>query len=113
MKFNVFTEMEYVVKSASTLILNINALRTQHQTVLSEEFIIDPYIKTEELPATAGENRMVRFEVDKPQTIKVTYKATVDNYYKTVDFEGQYEAPVAQFDHSIIPYLYPSRYCQS
>lgn len=113
MKFNVFTEMEYVVKSASTLILNINALRTPHQTVLSEEFIIDPYIKTEELPATAGENRMVRFEVDKPQTIKVTYRATVDNHYKTVDYEGQYETPVAQFDHSIIPYLYPSRYCQS
>jgi transglutaminase-like putative cysteine protease len=113
MKFNVFTEMEYVVKSASTLILNINALRTPHQTVLNEEFIIDPYFKTEELPATAGENRTVRFEVDKPCTIKVTYKALVDNYYKTVDYEGQYETPVAQFDHTIIPYLYPSRYCQS
>ncbi|RYZ38962.1 MAG: transglutaminase family protein [Sphingobacteriales bacterium] len=113
MKFNVFTEMEYVVKSASTLILNINALRTQHQTVLSEEFIVEPYIKTEELPATAGENRMVRFEINQPGTIKITYKATVDNHYKTVDYEGQYETAVAQFDHSIIPYLYPSRYCQS
>ncbi|MDB5156042.1 MAG: Transglutaminase-like superfamily protein [Mucilaginibacter sp.] len=113
MKFDVFTEMEYTVKSESTLILNINALRTQHQTVLSEEFIIDPYIKTEELPSTSGENRMVRFEVSGPRQIKVTYKATVDNWYKTVDYEGQYETPVAQFDHSILPYLYPSRYCQS
>jgi transglutaminase-like putative cysteine protease len=113
MKFNVFTEMEYVVKSESTLILNINALRTQHQTVLSEEFIIDPYIKTEELQATAGENRTVRFEVGNFGKIKVTYKATVDNCYKMVDYEGQYETPVAQFDHTIIPYLYPSRYCQS
>jgi transglutaminase-like putative cysteine protease len=101
------------VKSESTLILNINALRTQHQTVLTEEFIINPYIKTEELPATGGENRTVRFEVDKPQTIKVTYKALVDNCYKMVDYEGKYETPVAQFDHTIIPYLYPSRYCQS
>jgi len=113
MKFNVFTEMEYQVRSASTLILNINALRTPHQTVLSEEFIIDPYIKTEELISANGENRMVRFEVSKFGTIKVTYKATVDNCYKTVDYEGEYEMPVAQFDPTILPYLYPSRYCQS
>jgi len=113
MKFDVFTEMEYTVKSESTLILNINALRTQHQTILSEEFVVSPDIKTEELPSTSGENRMVRFEVNKPGIIKVTYQATVDNYYKTVDYEGQYETPVAQFDYSILPYLYPSRYCQS
>ncbi|MES2807262.1 MAG: transglutaminase family protein [Bacteroidota bacterium] len=113
MKFNVFTEMEYVVKSASTLIMNINALNGPHQTILSETFTVSNNAKIEELPATAGENRMVRFEIDKPDTIKVTYKATVDNHYKIIDFEGLYETPVAQFDHSIIPYLYPSRYCQS
>ncbi|MFD2145816.1 transglutaminase-like domain-containing protein [Mucilaginibacter antarcticus] len=113
MKFNVFTEMEYIVKSASTLILNVNALHTAHQKVLTEEFTVSPNIITEELPATAGENRMVRFEVTNPGIIKVAYKATVDNSFKTVDFQGQYEMPVAQFDHTIIPYLYPSRYCQS
>jgi transglutaminase-like putative cysteine protease len=113
MKFNVFTEMEYVVKSASTLILNINALRTQHQTVLSEEFIINPYVKTEELLTVTGENRLVRFEIKDPGTYKITYKATVDNCYKVVDYEGQYEVPVSQLDPAIMPYLYPSRYCQS
>ncbi len=33
MKFDVFTEMEYTAGAASTLILNINALRTPRQTV--------------------------------------------------------------------------------
>lgn len=113
MKFNVFTEMEYTVRSASTLILNINALRTAHQTVLNEEFIVDPSVKLEQLTPTAGENRMVRFEVANPGIVKITYKATVDNSYKIIDYEGQHEMPVAQFDHTIIPYLYPSRYCQS
>jgi transglutaminase-like putative cysteine protease len=113
MKFDVFTEMEYNVKSASTLILNINALRTQHQTVLSEEFAITPYLKSEELVTVTGENRLVRLDITQPGTYKVTYRATVDNFIKIVDYENHDEVPVSQFDPSIMPYLYPSRYCQS
>lgn len=113
MKFDVFTEMEYKVRSASTLILNINALRTQHQTVISEAFTIEPYIKTEELLSVNGENRLVRFEVTQPGIFKVTYKATVDNFTKTINYEQQEEVPVAQFSPDIMSYLYPSRYCQS
>lgn len=113
MKFNVFTEMEYQIMSASTLILNINALRTQHQTVLSEEFTIDPYFKTEELVAVNGENRLIRFQVEHPTTLKIGYKATVDNNYKLVNYNQRAEIPVAQLDPGIIPYLNPSRYCQS
>ncbi len=113
MKFNVFTEMEYQIQSASTLMLSINALRNQHQTVLSEEFTIDPYIKTEELPAINGENRLIRFEVTEPTILKIGYKATVDNCYKLVDYTGRPDTPVAQLDPLIMPYLNPSRYCQS
>jgi len=113
MKFDVLTEMEYTVQSASTLILNINALRTPHQTVLNESFTIDPYIKVEELLSANGENRLMRFEVVDAGKIKVTYKATVDNHYVLSDHEHQDEIPVAQFDPSILPYLNPSRYCQS
>jgi transglutaminase-like putative cysteine protease len=113
MKFNVFTEMEYTVRSASTLILNISALRTQHQTVISEEFTITPYLKTEELLSVSGENRLVRFEVNEPCKVKVTYKATVDNSYKIINYEGIYDESAALLDQTIIPYLYPSRYCQS
>jgi len=113
MKFNVFTEMGYTVRSAGTLILNISALRTPHQTVLDESFTVDPYIKVEELLSANGENRLMRFEVAGPDKIKVIYKATVDNYYTLSDHEQKDEIPVAQFDTSILPYLNPSRYCQS
>jgi len=113
MKFNVFTEMEYQVGAASTLILSINALRNQHQTVLSEEFTISPYIKTEELPSVNGENRLIRFEVTDAELIKISYRATVDNCYKLVDFAEKPDIPVSQLDPAIFPYLNPSRYCQS
>ncbi len=113
MKFNVLTEMEYSAASAGTLILNIHALRTQRQTVISESFVIDPYIKVEELISAQNENRVVRFEMGEVSTIKVTYKATIDNYCEIKDYSNLVEIPVAQMDNPILPYLYPSRYCQS
>jgi transglutaminase-like putative cysteine protease len=113
MKFNVFTEMEYVARSPGTIILNIHALRTPHQTVISEIFDIEPYIKVEELISTQSENRLMRFEIEEPGTIKVTYKAIIDNFCEIKDFTNIEEIPIAKMDSSVLPYLYPSRYCQS
>jgi transglutaminase-like putative cysteine protease len=112
MKFDVFTEMEYTANSAGTLVLNIHALRTPTQTVLNETFTIDPYIKVEELVEPNG-NRLVRFEIPEPGNIKVTYKATVDNSFTITDHTHRDEIPVAHLNSSILPYLYPSRYCKS
>jgi len=113
MKFDVLTEMEYTAWSQGTLILNIHALRTPHQTVISEVFDIEPYIKVEELLSPQGENRLMRFEIAQGSNIKVSYKATIDNFYEINDYEQLEEIPVAQMDISVFPYLYPSRYCQS
>lgn len=113
MKFNVLTEMGYTAQSPGTIILNIHALRTPHQTVISETFEIEPYIKVEELVSTMSENRLVRFEIADGTSIKVNYKATIDNFCEIKDFNNVEEIQVARMDHSILPFLYPSRYCQS
>ncbi|TWJ04659.1 transglutaminase superfamily protein [Mucilaginibacter frigoritolerans] len=113
MKFNVFTEMEYIARSPGTIILNIHALRTPHQTVISEIFDIEPYIKVEELISTQNENRLMRFEIEEAGTIKVTYKAVIDNFCEIKDFTDIEEIPIAKMESSVLPYLYPSRYCQS
>jgi len=113
MKFNVLTRMEYMAASPGTLILNIHAQRTPHQTVISETFNIEPYIKIEELQSPQSDNRVVRFEIAENSSIKVTYKATIDNCCEVKDYSDLVEIPIAQMDSAILPYLYPSRYCQS
>jgi transglutaminase-like putative cysteine protease len=113
MKFIVLAEMEYTARGPGTIMLNIHALRTQRQTVISETFTTDPYIKVEELIAAQGENRLIRFEIAEAGTVKVTYKATIDNFCEIKDFSQVDEIPVAQMDQNVLPYLYPSRYCQS
>ena len=113
MKFDVSTEMQYTARSAGTIILNIHALRTPHQAVLSETFDIEPYVKVEELVSAVGENRLIRFEIEQGSTIKVTYNATIDNFNEVKDYGDLVEIPVAKMDTAVFPYLYPSRYCQS
>ncbi len=113
MKLEISAELKYDVSSPSTLILNIHALRTQKQTVLEETLVIEPYVKAEELTTENGENRLIRFELSEKKEVSISYKATVDNYYKETDHTNEPEVSVGKLDASVIPYLYSSRYCQS
>jgi len=113
MKFRVSSELDYDVKVPSTLILNIHALKTGHQTMLEEKLMVSPDIKIEELAAVNGENRFIRLDIATPGSISIRYEAVVDNYYEVKDHSNVQEIPVSRFDPSVLTYLNPSRYCQS
>ncbi len=113
MKFDITAELGYSVSNSSALLLNIHALRTPRQNVIEETFTVDPYMKVEEILSSHGENRFIRIELVKETTLKISYKATVDNYFEIHDYSKQKFISVAQLDPSVFPYLYPSRYCQS
>jgi transglutaminase-like putative cysteine protease len=113
MKFQVSSSLTYEVRSASTLILCIHALRTPTQAVLEEVFTTEPYLKMEELTSVGGQNRFVRLEVNEPMPLTVSYKATVDTEFDLIGQEQLDAVPVVQLDGEVIPFLFPSRYCQS
>jgi transglutaminase-like putative cysteine protease len=113
MKFQVSSELAYQVYYPSTLLINIHALRLPGQTIIEETFTIDPYIRVEELISAEYENRFIRLEAEEGTHIRVSYTAVVDTMYKEVE-RAQLEAvPVGQLDGNVLPYLFPSRYCQS
>lgn len=105
--------MEYEVFSPSTLILNIHALKTTRQTIYKESLSITPHLEHVELITAQGENRFVRVEVPEPCALKIKYTAEVDNVIEFIDHEYLEDVPVSELDADILPYLYPSRYCQS
>jgi transglutaminase-like putative cysteine protease len=113
MKFQISAELGYAVNKSSALLLNIHALRTPHQTVIEETFMVEPPMKVEEILSTQGENRFMRIEIAKSANLKISYSATVDNYFEVNDYSKQKLISVAQLDPSVFQYLYPSRYCQS
>ncbi len=113
MKFDLTANLEYEIITPSTIIFNLHALRTPHQTVLEESFKIEPYLKVEELFSAHGECRFMRVDIQEQTTIKVTYNARVDNSFQLIDHTDLQMVPVSQLTTSEFPYLYPSRYCQS
>ena len=113
MKFEVKANLQYYIHSPSTLIINVHALRTPHQSVLQETFTIAPYFKVEELISSHGENRFIRIEIPFETEVNMSYSATFDNSFKLTDHKRQVQVPVSQLNPDVFPYLYPSRYCQS
>ncbi|CAN5898911.1 transglutaminase family protein [soil metagenome] len=114
MKFQVHSELTYEVQQPSTLILSIQALRTPGQTVLEENLEVEPYIRVEEISSATSTHRFTRMEVTEPLTFTLSYRATVDVHYQEIDHDEKLgPVPVVQLDADVIPFLFPSRYCQS
>ena len=114
MKFKVFSELEYQVNMPSTFIFNIQVSKTRSQSIIEESLIINPELELEEFVSSTGEARFLRLRVKDNITFKITYNATVDVQYKILDEKWHEDSvPVEKLDADIIPYLFPSRYCES
>ena len=113
MKFEISSELAYEVHSPTTLLINIHALRSPGQTIIEETFNINPYIRIEEFTSSHYENRFIRLEAESGTQLHITYKAIVDASHKVLDQKQLEAVPVVQLDGNVIPFLFPSRYCQS
>lgn len=113
MIFHVSCELEYTAKFPSTLILNVHAQRTRWQKILTEEFSVEPRVDLMEFTPNGSDNRFVRLETGTHPTLAIRYAASVDCDYQTYRARSVEDTPVAELDAETIPYLFPSRYCQS
>jgi transglutaminase-like putative cysteine protease len=113
MQFKVGADFQYDVTQRSTVIFNVHALRTPSQEILEEHFSVEPKVRCEEFLSTNGENRFVRLDTGKASTLTIHYSARVETHVSTFKRADIDAVPIAQLDRSVIPYLFPSRYCQS
>jgi len=113
MLFNVSCELEYAVKFPSTLILSVHAQRNASQTVLKEQFVVEPKVKVSEFTPEGTDNRFVRLETGRYKKLSIAYAAAVECDYQTYPAGAVEATPVSELSGAEIPYLFPSRYCQS
>ena len=101
-----------VLHTGADFVFNIQAAYTSLQTVSAEQLVIAPMGTCEQGIDGVTHNRTLRLHAS-PGPLKLTYTATVDiNHHLALTAELQ-EVPVAQLPLPVLPYLYPSRYCQS
>jgi transglutaminase-like putative cysteine protease len=112
MIFKVAAELDYTVRFRSALILSVHAQRNASQTVLAEEFTLEPRVAFTEYADDLG-NRFVRLETGKHKNLALRYSATVDCDFAVRPASRIAATPVSAIENAAIPYLFPSRYCQS
>lgn len=113
MRFKIASEVSYTINGPSTLILNVHALRNGAQMIHEESFVVEPKVKCEEFVLEQGQNRFVRIETGSAKELKLTYRATVDTQVRFIPVEKLNAMTVGKIDRNVIPFIYPSRYCQS
>jgi transglutaminase-like putative cysteine protease len=113
MQFKVAAELDYQVRQPTTVLLNVHALRTPSQTVLMERFRVQPHMRCEEFLSASGENRFVRIQTGNVKELKISYVADVETNPRLIRQRDIEAIAIAHLDRAVIPYLFPSRYCQS
>jgi transglutaminase-like putative cysteine protease len=96
----------------SDFIFNIHAAMTPQQTLISEQLHISQGVAIAMHADPLNHNRVMRFSAN-AGALQVNYEATVDIQHHTADAGQVRETPVADLPWHVLPYLYPSRYCQS
>jgi transglutaminase-like putative cysteine protease len=113
MPFQVAAELHYDVLQRSTILLNIHALSSPNQRLSDEVFEVTPGVEWEELPLQTGENRYIRLSTKKVRNLDIRYSATVETKHTMISHGSIRPVPIARLARAAIPYLFPSRYCES
>ncbi|MDQ0510177.1 transglutaminase-like domain-containing protein [Ancylobacter amanitiformis] len=111
MKFSVAARLAYEVRETTVFILNIEAAALRNQKILSETLDLTPAVAVDRHELEGG-TRLVRVVVE-PGTFEVAYDAEVELAMHDADPSSVGETPVAQLPLDVVPFLNPSRYCQS
>lgn len=114
MKFTVSSTLSYDVLSTTTFFFNIMAIKSVNQFILEESLVITPAIAFEEFTLDHSETRFIKLKVEKGMSFRIAYKAQVAvNYVKIEEHALLKSIPIINMDHNVLPYISPSRYCES
>jgi transglutaminase-like putative cysteine protease len=110
--FRVGCELNYMVSGPSAFIFNVGVVTNSFQRVLTEQFTTSPIYQVEESLPALEEKRHHRFS-STAGSLRVSYQATVELAHRIQKGDNVPETVPAGIPSEVIPYLYPSRYCES
>lgn len=101
-----------ITQPGCDFIFNIHAAQTAHQTVVWENLHISQPVVPTTYTDAVSHNRYLRLKaLAGPLTVR--YEASVDLSHHVAQPHDIAEVPVAQLPGSVLPFIYPSRYCES
>ncbi|WP_316151084.1 transglutaminase family protein [Cupriavidus sp. BIC8F] len=101
-----------VMDPMADFLLNIEAARTPRQSVVSEQLTLPPGLETARYTDPVLANRLLRLRAPRGR-LGIRYEAIIDIDHYLEDGDRLSEVPVAELPFDVLPYLAPSRYCES
>lgn len=107
-------ELEYEVtgQDGADFIFNIHAAATPHQTIRHERLVLNQSVQPEIATDQATATRFMRLHAH-AGPLRLRYEATLDVNHHRADPDSLHEVDVRCLPLEVLPYVYPSRYCQS
>jgi transglutaminase-like putative cysteine protease len=105
-------DLTYSVINPTSFLFNVAAARTAHQSISEETFQLNPNIKYDTSNLGSEDIQVYRLYVE-PCDLKLQYRAKLDLRPEIYDTLGIIETGYSQLPNEVLPYLNPSRYCES
>jgi transglutaminase-like putative cysteine protease len=105
-------DLTYSVANPTSFLFNVAAARTDHQIISEESLQLNPNVNYETSNLGMEDIQVYRLYVE-PGEFQLHYSARVDLHPEIYDPAGIAEAIYAQLPVEVLPYLNPSRYCES
>ncbi|MGZ8165629.1 MAG: transglutaminase-like domain-containing protein [Methylobacter sp.] len=105
-------DLTYSVTYPTSFLFNVAAARTAHQTISDETLQLNPNIQYEASSLGMEDIQVYRLYAE-PCELQLKYRANVDLRPEINDTSGIVEAGYSQLPNEVLPYLNPSRYCES
>ncbi len=106
------SDLTYDVQAPTSFLYQIAAMQNDYQRIASESLSVTPEIEIEACRVGPLGNRLHRL-VAQPGKIAVRYRATVELDQLVVDGEDLVETAHPDLPAEVLPFLNPSRYCES
>lgn len=106
------SELSYDIRQSTVFLLKISAAYTPHQKLVCEELLFNPGLQVESLDVDSEGNRVHRILVDRCK-LRISYNATVELTPVVAKPADVGEAGRSKIPADVLPYLNPSRYCES
>lgn len=113
MKFTLSSLLEYEVTVPVTFLLSVRASQGQGQEILREHLQLPGGLEHRIQTCIATSTRFDRIHAAKPGVYTIRYEAEVEVQSERFPARQLEDAGPESFETNVLPYLYPSRYCQS
>ena len=111
LRFSIHLSYEVIDRPAD-FVFNIHAAQTPHQFVVNESLSINQPLASTIHYDPQLRHRLLRLRAN-PGPLKIAYQADVDLRHHVEQPGNIGEMPIADLPTEVLPYLYPSRYCES